>query len=137
MNTILQQTANEFWNILPILIGAVIIAQVINYYLSKDKLHHSFSSSEKNIIKASAIGLATPGPLLAYLPTLKNLQNKGLPASTIAAFITGQTLIGPLRLFLEINYFGALFFGVRVIVSFFTAIGIGTCFKLLGKYIKY
>ena len=67
----------------------------------------------------------------------KTLKNKKVPVSLIAAFITGQTLIGPGRIFLELDYFSWQFFVLRVILALFIAIGIGSCFRLLEKYIKY
>jgi len=134
---ILKLTIENFLKILPIIVAAIIAAQVIKVYLPEDKVKSSFKENEKNIVKASAIGIATPGPLLAFLPLLKSLKEKSLPLSIIVAFITGQTLIGPMRLFLEVGYFGILFFVYRVIIAFLIAIGIATCFRILEKYVKF
>jgi len=89
----------------------------------------------RNIMGASLLGLVTPGPLAAYLPLLKVLQSGGLSLSVVAAFITSQTLVGPLRAFLEVDMFGLAFFVFRVVASFVIAISVGVCFQLLGKRI--
>ncbi|UCF59463.1 MAG: hypothetical protein JSV15_03360, partial [Candidatus Bathyarchaeota archaeon] len=59
----------------------------------------------------------------------------GLSLSVVAAFITSQTLVGPLRAFLEVDMFGLAFFIFRVVVSFVIAISVGVCFQLLNKHI--
>lgn len=134
---VLSASAIDFLKVLPILVVAIIASQIIKYYLPKEKIGSSFEGNEKNITKASAIGLVTPGPLLAYLPLLKTLKEKGLAVSIIVAFITSQTLIGPMRLFLEVGYFGIAFFAYRLVLAFLIAIGIATCFRFLEKYIKF
>ena len=134
MTEILYLTTINCLKILPILIIAIIVSQIINSYISKEKVR--FRENEKNIAKASAIGIATPGPLLAFLPLLKTLKDKGLPLSIIVAFMTAQALIGPARLFLEVSYFGVMFFVYRVIIAFLIAVGIATCFRFLEKYMK-
>jgi uncharacterized membrane protein YraQ (UPF0718 family) len=58
----------------------------------------------------SLLGLVTPGPLASYLPILKVLKRNGLSLSAVVAFITSQTLAGPIRAFIEIEFFGVLFF---------------------------
>jgi len=137
ITNILYLTLINFLKILPILIIAIVVSQIINSYIRKEKIKQISKENEKNIVKASAIGITTPGPLLVFLPLLKTLKKKGLPISIIVAFITGQTLIGPARLFLEVGYFGIMFFIYRVIIAFLIAIGIGTCFKFLEKYVKF
>lgn len=127
----------NFLKILPILVIAIIASQTANSFIPKGKIKNVAKENVKNIAKASAIGIATPGPLLAFLPFLRTLRNKGLPISVVVAFMTGQALIGPMRLFLEVGYFGIMFFVYRVIIAFLTAIGIALCFKFLGKYIRF
>ncbi len=134
---ILYQSLMQFLAVMPILTIAIVASQAIKAYLHKEKLTEIFKENEKNIAKASAIGIMTPGPLLAFLPLLKTLKDNGLPFSILAAFITGQTLIGPARLFLEVEYFGVNFFILRVIITFLIAIGIATSFRVLEKYINF
>ncbi|MCH7493035.1 permease [Patescibacteria group bacterium] len=136
MIDLLHSTWIEFLKIIPILVGAIFVAQIVGHFLAKKEMHKKIGSSNKNIARAAGIGLVTPGPLLAYLPTLKDMQKKGVPLSLIIAFITGQTLIGPLRIFLEINYFGVLFFLIRAVISFLLAIAIGISFRVLQERFK-
>ncbi len=131
----LFKTAIEnFIDILPVVIIAIIVSQIISVYLPRKKIKAIFVENEKNIVEASAVGVATPGPILAYLPLLRDLNKKGMPLSIIAAFITGQTLIGPARFFIEADYFSVRFFVVRAIISLLIAICIGTCFRFISNY---
>lgn len=137
ITNIIYLTLANFLKFLPILIVAIVTAQIIGSYIPKDMREKILKEKGRNIIRASGIGIATPGPLAAYLPLLKILNEKGLPLSIIVSFITGQTLVGPMRLFLEVEYFGIIFFVYRVIISFLIAVGIGTCFRFLEKHIRF
>jgi len=134
---ILYLTLISFLKILPILVIAIVLSQIISIYLPQEKTEMVFKANKKNLAKASVVGIATPGPLLAFLPLLKTFKKKGVSVSIIAAFITGQTLIGPMRFFLEVNYFGITFFIYRVIVAFLIAMSVAVCFRFLEKYIKF
>lgn len=134
---ILQKTFVEFIKILPILLLAILVSQVVKVYFHARKMKKLFKESKKNIVKSSLVGICTPGPLLAFLPLLRELKNKKVGLSLLVAFMTGQTLIGPARLFLEVGYFGWEFFLVRLVISFFIAIGVGMVFLLLEKHIKF
>ena len=134
---ILYLTLISFLNILPILVIAIVLSQIISVYLPEEKTESIFKANKKNIAKASIVGIATPGPLLAFLPILKTFKKKGVSVSIIVAFITGQTLIGPMRFFLEVNYFGITFFIYRVIIAFLIAVSIAICFRFLEKRIEF
>ncbi len=137
MIDLLKDSLIGLLKVLPILVAAVLLSKIISEYLPKDKLEKSVKESDKNIAKASAIGLITPGPLLTYLPLLKTLKQKGLGLSILIAFITTQTLIGPGRILLELDYFGITFLCLRVLLAFVIAIAIGISFRLLERYIKF
>ncbi len=134
---ILSLSFINFIRIFPVIIIAIVVSQIIKIHLHENKIKKTFKANEKNIIKASVLGIATPGPMVTFLPFLKTLKEKGVQISIIAAFITGQTLVGPGRIFFEISYFGVEFFIYKLIISFFIAIAIGTCFMLLEKKIKF
>jgi len=136
IDQILYLTLQRFLGSLPILVIAIIVAKVISLSISEDKIGLFLKTRKRNIVGASLLGLVTPGPLAPYLPLLKVLQSGGLPLSVVAAFITSQTLVGPLRAFLEVDMFGLAFFALRVVVSSIIAIGVGVCFQLLNNYIK-
>jgi uncharacterized membrane protein YraQ (UPF0718 family) len=133
MLKIITTTLIDFLTIVPILLIAIFVSQIIKTYLHEDKIKKITGETEKNFAKAAGIGLITPGPLLIYLPILKSLKNKGMPLSLLAAFITGQTLIGPGRIFLEVGYFGTKFFIYRVFFAFLIALAVATGFKILEK----
>ena len=134
---ILYLTLISFLKILPILVIAIVLSQIISIYLPQEKTEMVFKANKKNLVKASVVGIATPGPLLAFLPLLKMFKKKGVSVSIIVAFITGQTLIGPMRFFLEVNYFGITFFVYRVLIAFLIAMSVAVCFRFLEKYIKF
>jgi len=133
---ILTKTIIHFLQILPILVAGIIISQIISAYTTEKKLHKYLKNDERALAKASAIGIATPGPLLAYLPFLKVLKKKKVSLGIIAAFITGQTLIGPVRIFLEVGYFGIEFFIYRLIIAFLIAVWVGVIFETFAKKLK-
>lgn len=135
---ILLLTLERFLSYLPVLLVAIVTAKVINLYMSHDRIAIFLKArtvKKRNIMEASLLGLITPGPLAAYLPLLKVLQSGGLPLSIVATFITSQTLVGPIRAFLEVDVFGPVFFAFRVVASFIIAIGIGMCFQIFSKQI--
>jgi len=131
MIDVLKDTLWSFLEILPILIAAVVVGQVVAISLPKERIQKAVSNKRTAYVKSSAFGLLSPGPLLAYLPTLKILKDKGISLGIIASFITAQTLIGPARLFVEIGYFGIVFFLLRTILAFFMALIIGNIFRIL------
>ena len=130
---ILYIAAVRFMYSLPILIIAILAAQTLNSLIPREKIGELLRKMRRNILGASLIGLITPGPLAPYLPLLKVLKYNGLPLSAVVAFITSQTLVGPLRAFIEVDFFGAAFFICRVAVSFFIALSVGFIYKLFGR----
>ena len=134
---IIITTLLDFLKILPFLLVAIIFSQIIKTYLHEEKIKEITKETKTNFAKTALVGIATPGPLLVYLPILKSLRDKGMPFSIIAAFITGQTLIGPGRIFLEVSYFGMVFFMYRVMFAFLIALAVATGFKILERnYLK-
>ena len=134
---IFYQTTVEFLKFLPILLLAIIISQLAAHFIPIKKLTKKLKPTEKNIIKAGLVGISTPGPLLAFLPMIRSFKQKGVPSSILAAFITGQTLIGPGRLVIEIKYLGTLFFICRAVLAVFIATAVGICFKLVERKIQF
>lgn len=131
---VLYLTIERFLQYLPILVIAIIIAQFFKLYITEDMIGMFLKAKVKrNILVGSLLGLVTPGPLAAFLPLLRVLKSGGLPLSVVVAFITSQTLVGPIRAFLEIDLFGSGFFVYRVLASFLIAMSVGLCFHLLRK----
>ncbi|MDH5688595.1 MAG: permease [Candidatus Bathyarchaeota archaeon] len=132
---ILYITTTRFLYSLPILTIAILAAETLNSGISKEKIGEYLRKTRRNIFGTSLIGLVTPGPLAPYLPLLRVLRDDGLPLPAVVAFITSQTLVGPLRAFLEIDFFGPAFFAYRVAISFFIAVSVGTCYQLFGNHV--
>jgi len=119
----------------PILVVAIFSAHLISTFISRERVESFLRKTERNILGASLIGLVTPGPLAPYLPLLRVLKKRGLSLSVVAAFITSQTLVGPMRAFLEVDFFGVPFFALRVVISFLTALGVGAFYHAFGNHI--
>jgi len=138
MIDILNITIGRFLRSLPILLLAIIVARVLNSYLSRGLVENLRKRRLRETLSVVALaGLVTPGPLACYLPLLRVLRKTGFPLSLIVAFITAQTLVGPMRLFLEVAYFGAWFYAYRVVTSFIIAISIGAIYHLLERRISF
>ena len=135
---VLYLTIERFLTYLPILVIAIIVAQFFRFYITEDTIGIFLKRKVKrNILVGSLLGLVTPGPLAAFLPLLRLLKSNGLPLSVVAAFITSQTLVGPIRAFLEVDLFGAGFFLYRVLISFLIALSVGLCFQALRKRLNH
>ncbi len=133
---LLAQGVGAFLQTLPILVFAVVVGQIILAYLPAEKTERVLTGNGKNIVIATTIGLFSPGPNAAYLPLLYALRTRGASLSIIVAFITSQTMVGPVRFFLEAEYFGVMFWVYRLIIVFFIANAMGFCFKLLGRRLE-
>lgn len=137
MIDILYTSLISFLKVLPVLVGAVLLSQVAKLFVHEKSIKKHIHDNGRGVMVSTAIGISTPGPLLAYLPILKVLKKKGVAISAIGSFVTGQTLIGPGRLVLEISYFGPLFFIVRVVLAFLIGTCVGWSFHLLNKVVKF
>ena len=137
MIEVLYTSLISFLRVLPILIGAVLLSQFAKLFVHEKTVKKHIHDNGRGIMLSTAVGISTPGPLLAYLPILKELKKKGVSVSALASFITGQTLIGPGRLVLEVGYFGPLFFLARVVLSFCIGICVGWSFHLLNQKVKF
>jgi len=133
ITNILTTSLHNFLKLYPIILVAIVISHLISHRLTKKHRHIHLKNNTNNITRATIIGILTPGPLIGYLPLLKTLRDKGLSTPIIASFITGQTLIGPIRLFIEVALFGWAFFLARVLSALLTGQLIGLTFSLTSK----
>jgi uncharacterized membrane protein YraQ (UPF0718 family) len=135
---VLGITTRNFLGFLPMLIIAIVVAQILNSYISREVVEKLRTRRlRENLVVITLIGLVTPGPLGVYLPLLRVLRKTGLPLSLIVTFITAQTLVGPLRLFLEVGYLGLGFFAYRVAASFAIAASVGFIYHHLERRITF
>ena len=65
--------------------------------------------------------LLSPGPTSIYILLLKNMR---LSDRQRAAFISAQAASGPVRVLMDIAFFGPAFAAVRLILSIFLGIGL-------------
>ena len=133
MMQVLQTTAVEFIRIFPILAFSIVGAEIISKFISKRDIKSQFGKGKRGIVVSTFAGLFAPGPLVAYLPALYSLRKKGLGLGYIASFTTSQTIIGSLRVLIEIYYFGMYFFIVKTCLAAIMAICVGLIFGLLEK----
>ncbi len=115
IETLLLESLTEFVRFLPILIGALLLSQVVRMFLDEEYLR-GIRSGGSGLAGATAVGIAMPGPIMGYLPVLKQLKEKGLKNPLAVSFLTAQALMGPFRVVLELSFFGWVFFLVHIVV---------------------
>ncbi len=96
--------------IVPIFLFVILIMAIINYYFPKERIAKMFQKKSKfQILMVSlAAGIISHGPVYAWFPMLKNLQNKGLPKSALVTFFYGRSIKLSL-LPVMIGFFGQLY----------------------------
>jgi len=114
---------------IPIFIVASLLAGWVDAWVDKDIVTRLFS--EKNLITSllmiSLLGILTPGPIYSIFPIVWVLRKKGIRSHFLIAFMTGQTLMGPMRIPLELYYLGVPFFLFRVVSSVLLGVFAGLC----------
>ena len=133
MIEIFQNSLIEFIKIFPILAFAIIGAEIVSKFIPKKDLKKSIRERKRGLFIITGIGLFAPGPLIAYVPALNTLKKKGLPLSYISSFIAAHTLIGPMRVLIEIYYFSVKFFAVKTVLAFIMSFCTGLIFMVLEK----
>jgi uncharacterized membrane protein YraQ (UPF0718 family) len=99
---------------------AVIISTAV-YFLIPDDFAQRYLTKNKfrYFLYATVFGIMTPGPVYAMYPIVFSLRKKGIQNHILVSYITGQTMIGPARISLEVGLLGFNFFIWRVILSLF------------------
>lgn len=115
--------------ITPIFIVASLLAGWAEVWIDKEAVAGFFEKRGllSGLFIITCIGVATPGPIFAIFPILVVFVRKGVNAHYIFAYSTGQTLMGPLRIPLELYYLGWGFFIFRVISSILLGVFAGLC----------
>ncbi|MFQ5987736.1 MAG: permease [Dehalococcoidia bacterium] len=124
-------TLDSVRDIMPTLLLSVFLAGLADVWLTREMVERylAFNSNTKGFIMATLAGIATPGTLFEVLPFIAILRKRGLKASSTVAFMTGQTLMGPMRTPLEIKYMGLSYFAFRVGLALL--LGVVTGFMIL------
>lgn len=114
---------------IPIFIVASFLAGWMDAWIDRDLVTRFLTG--RNLLVGLAIvtcvGIITPGPIYSIFPLVYVLKKKGVDSHYLIAFMTGQTLMGPLRIPLELYYLGLNFFIFRLISSVILGIFAGLC----------
>jgi uncharacterized membrane protein YraQ (UPF0718 family) len=126
---------NNLIDIVPIFIVASLLAGWADIWIDKEAIAGFFEKRGliAGLVIITCIGVATPGPIFAIFPILVVFVRKGINAHYIFAYSTGQTLMGPLRIPLEIYYLGWGFFLFRVLSSILLGVFAGLCVYPISK----
>ncbi|MFX1297333.1 MAG: permease [Promethearchaeota archaeon] len=112
-------TLNELITIIPIFLVATFLAGLVDIWVDKDIVVRLFKKTGLfgGLVFITVLGVITPGPIFAMFPVVLVLARKGVKPHFLIAFIAGQTMMGPMRIPLELYYLGFNFLIVRVILS--------------------
>ncbi len=130
----LVEDLDEIILILVITVVAVVISSLISCRLKPEFVEKRLNNSGlKNLFYATMLGMIIPGPIICMYPIFIALKKKGVAVPLIVSFITGQTIIGPARILLEISILGWHFFIYRVITAIFVGVLAGVLFGALDR----
>ncbi len=125
----IQFSVENLIETIPIFIVASLLAGWVDAWVDKDIVTRLFH--ERNLIVSlfviSILGILTPGPIYSIFPIVWVLRKKGIHSHYLIAYLTGQTLMGPMRIPLELYYLGVPFFLFRVFSSIILGVFAGLC----------
>ncbi len=97
---------------------AVVISTAVYFLVPEDFAQkHLKKNKLRYLFYATVLGIMTPGPVYAMYPIVFSLKRKGVQNHILVSYITGQTMIGPARVSLEIGLLGLNFFAWRLFLS--------------------
>ncbi len=132
----LKETWENNLKILLLSLIAVVISAGIHFLITPAFVERHLSGNRlRHLFYATLFGIITPGPVYAIYPIVFVLRKKGIGYPLLVSFITGQTIIGPARIPLEIGIFGTKFFLYRLGLSFIMGPAAGILYILLSKII--
>ncbi len=125
----LDFSATNLIETLPIFIVASFLAGWVDAWIDRDLITRFLTGRNLlvGLIIVTCVGIITPGPIYSIFPIVYVLKKKGVDSHYLIAFMTGQTLMGPLRIPLELHYLGLNFFIFRLISSVVLGIFAGLC----------
>ncbi len=125
----LDFSATNLIETIPIFIVASFLAGWMDAWIDRDLITRFLTG--RNLLVGltivTCVGIITPGPIYSIFPLVYVLKKKGVDSHYLIAFMTGQTLMGPLRIPLELYYLGLNFFIFRLISSVILGIFAGLC----------
>ena len=121
-----------------IFIFACLLAGLIDVYVEKEMIIKLFNPERRDITNyfiATILGIITPGPVYSIFPIVLVLKKKGARTDFIISYLTGQTLMGPMRVPLEIWFLGWWFFIYRAFVTVIIGVLAGILSRPFVKWI--
>ncbi len=114
---------------IPIFVVASLLAGWVDAWVDKDIVTRFFHERNlfRSLVVISVLGIMTPGPIYSIFPIVWVLRKKGIGSHYLIAYLTGQTLMGPMRVPLELYYLGVPFFIFRVFSSILMGVFAGLC----------
>jgi len=114
----LRENAGVNLQVLLYTVIAVVISTAVHFLVPEDFAQkHLTKNKLRYLLYATVFGIMTPGPVYAMYPIVFSLKKKGIRNHILVSYITGQTMIGPARISLEVGLLGFNFFMWRVFLS--------------------
>ncbi len=125
IQTSLKKTVWRFVNLLPIIIGMLLLSSLVVTVFPEELSAGLFGSSDSldTLIGASVGSIAAGHPLASYLMGGELLKS-GVSLLAVTAFIVSWVTVGLVQLPAEILVLGARFAIYRNVICFFAAIAI-------------
>lgn len=130
-------TLEELISVIPIFLVAVFLAGIMDVWMDKDMVVNLFTKTRLigGLLIITFLGICTPGPIFAMFPIVLVLKKKGVSSPFLIAFIAGQTMMGPMRIPLEIVYLGPTFLLVRFCLAILTGMMSGLLTLPVSKWL--
>ncbi|MCD6490844.1 MAG: permease [Candidatus Njordarchaeia archaeon] len=135
----IEVSIQNFMDVFLIFIFAALLASLADLYIDKELILKVFDPNRNSIYNyaiATAIGIITPGPVYSIFPIVLVLRKKGATEDILISYLTAQTLMGPIRVPLEIVFLGVEFLVFRTIVTVIIGILAGVLTKPLVGWIR-
>lgn len=125
----IQFSVDNLLETIPIFIVASLLAGWVDAFVDKDIVARLFEERNlfTSLIVITCLGIATPGPIYSIFPIVWVLRKKGIGSHYLIAYLTGQTLMGPMRIPLELHYLGWTFFAFRMGSTILLGVFAGLC----------
>ena len=119
------QSVKSFGNIMPMLIGVVLLMGLFETYVTEDMLKSIFSGNtlSDTFIGTFVGGVSVGNPVVSYILGGELLSN-GISLYAVTAFILSWVTLGVIQLPLEWQLFGKRFTVVRNLLSVIAAFAV-------------
>lgn len=117
----LKTAVKMFWQIIPILIAAFIIAGMVQALIPREVIIKWLGEEAgfKGILLGSLAGGLTPGGPFVSFPIVASIYKSGAGIGTVVAYVTAWSLVAVGRLPYEISLISPKFAAIRLVCTFF------------------